>query len=379
MTNRVKGKFKIYRKKLRRRGKLTTYGKLLIEKQKLRCFYSNVKESQLKQIYNKSNNDVKPLAKFVECLECRVDTILYRSRLVPSFKSARQLINHGDVSVNGKIIKEAGFSVKEGSLISINSRKRGLILRWMLDQINNSNDEKDKKKLAESLPSSILVNRVGHYLSLVQSNGLQFVSKQGNQGNQENQGNSYLKLLDNNSKDFNLNNICLDDLDRISDKALLFKIAMYSKDKSLVLRAFEKAFGFSGQGELIKDKSSLKSLMSNVTNSSNSSLSSLTGGSKYLGTGGGSIVSMLLKEMNSSSTKGGEFNRSGPIGDFDNKLKIVYESALNLAFFKLKPLQNIVVDYKELRCIYYRHPSYNEVTYFPFKINLKKALEFYGY
>ena len=64
--------------------------------------------------------------------------------------------------------------------------------------------------------------------------------------------------------------------------------------------------------------------MSNVTNSLNSSLSSLTGDSKYLGTGGGSIVSMLLKEMNSSSTKGTEFSRSGPIGDFDNKLKIVY-------------------------------------------------------
>ena len=59
-------------------------------------------------------------------MESRLDSIIYRSKFSYSSKSARQLIMHGNVLVNGNIITNPAFYTKRGDLIKIASTQENL-------------------------------------------------------------------------------------------------------------------------------------------------------------------------------------------------------------------------------------------------------------
>jgi small subunit ribosomal protein S4 len=142
MTNRLKSKFRICKKlnrnynniwglpkgdslrsvkiEKKRKKKPSLYGKLLSVKQSFRFFYRNLQEKSFKRILKKSvNSPLTTLDRFVSFLESRLDVVLFRSCFVSSMYNARQLVNHGSVRVNGKVVRNPGTNLNQLDIIEI--------------------------------------------------------------------------------------------------------------------------------------------------------------------------------------------------------------------------------------------------------------------
>jgi small subunit ribosomal protein S4 len=106
-----------------RRGKLSTYGTLLLEKQKLRKHYA-ISEKQLRIAYaNAKKGEGQAHEKLFRTLEQRLDSVLFRSGFAPSIFAAKQFVNHGHILIDGKRVDRASYNVKEGQVISVNAEK----------------------------------------------------------------------------------------------------------------------------------------------------------------------------------------------------------------------------------------------------------------
>ncbi len=104
-----------------RRKKLSTYGELLMEKQRLRAHYG-LTERQLRFAYEKAKHgEGSTPDKFLRHLEMRLASVVYRSGLAPSIFAAKQVVSHGHVLVNGKKVDRASYSVKPSQVVSINA------------------------------------------------------------------------------------------------------------------------------------------------------------------------------------------------------------------------------------------------------------------
>ena len=102
-----------------RRKKLTEYGKQLQEKQKVRYMYG-VNERQFQRLFieAKKAKGVTGL-EFLRILESRLDNLVYRMGLARTRAGARQLVNHGHITVDGKKVDIPSFLVKPGQKISL--------------------------------------------------------------------------------------------------------------------------------------------------------------------------------------------------------------------------------------------------------------------
>ncbi|MPM21897.1 30S ribosomal protein S4 [bioreactor metagenome] len=106
-----------------RRAKLSTYGELLMEKQKLRNHYG-ISEKQLQIAYLKAKAGNSPTnEKLFRSLEQRIDALVYRSGFAPTIFAAKQIVNHGHIWVDGKRVDRASAIIKPGSVITINAEK----------------------------------------------------------------------------------------------------------------------------------------------------------------------------------------------------------------------------------------------------------------
>jgi len=106
-----------------RRSKLSTYGELLMEKQKLRNYYA-ISEKQLRIAFAKAKSgEGQTHEKLFRSLEQRLDAMVYRAGFAPTIFAAKQLVNHGHVLVDGKRVDRSSCLVKEGQVISINAEK----------------------------------------------------------------------------------------------------------------------------------------------------------------------------------------------------------------------------------------------------------------
>ena len=82
-----------------------------------------MRKKYLKEIVKSTIKEFKKLNKqatslFIEKLETRLDTALYRTHFSYSFNNARQLISHKKVYVNNKIIPYNSYLLKKGDLIT---------------------------------------------------------------------------------------------------------------------------------------------------------------------------------------------------------------------------------------------------------------------
>lgn len=102
-----------------RQRALSEFGLQLKEKQKFKVSYG-IDERNLRQIFLKALKAKGPSAmKLVEFLERRLDNAVFRLGLASSRGSARQLIVHGHIAVNGKRVRSPGFLVKIGDAIAL--------------------------------------------------------------------------------------------------------------------------------------------------------------------------------------------------------------------------------------------------------------------
>ena len=143
-----------------KRGKPSDYGTQLQAKQKMKCYYGNINERQFRNIYRKAmqkkGNTTENLVGF---LEVRLDTVTYRAKFASTVFSARQLINHGHIRVNGKKVNIPSFSVKHEDTVEIKDKSKdmGMIVSSMVSKERDipdfiQMDEKNKKARLIRIP-----------------------------------------------------------------------------------------------------------------------------------------------------------------------------------------------------------------------------------
>lgn len=109
-----------------RRGKLTEYGLQLQEKQKVRNVYG-MNEKQFHNTFLKASKmKGKAGDNFLIMLETRLDNLVYRLGLAATRRQARQLVNHGHITVDGKKVSIPSYFVKPGQVIGLKEQSRNL-------------------------------------------------------------------------------------------------------------------------------------------------------------------------------------------------------------------------------------------------------------
>ena len=111
-----------------KKGKPSDYGTQLEAKQKMKFYYGNLNERQFRNVYRKAikkrGNTTENL---VGLLERRLDTVTYRAKFAMTVFSARQLINHGHVKVNGKKVNIPSYLVKAEDNIEIKDKSKNIV------------------------------------------------------------------------------------------------------------------------------------------------------------------------------------------------------------------------------------------------------------
>ena len=108
------------------RKKLSDYGTQLQEKQKVRFMYG-VNEKQFRKIFDEAGK-MKGVhgENFLRLLESRLDNLVYRLGFATTRRGARQLVNHGHITVNGKKVDIPSYRVKLGDVISLKEDDKNL-------------------------------------------------------------------------------------------------------------------------------------------------------------------------------------------------------------------------------------------------------------
>ncbi len=117
-----------------RRKKPTDYGTQLMAKQKLKGYYGNISEKQFRRYYAEAVRRTGDTSEnLIGILERRLDTVVYRMKLVPTVFAARQFVNHGHIKVNGHRVNIPSYLVRDGDVIELGSKARqmGLVLEAM--------------------------------------------------------------------------------------------------------------------------------------------------------------------------------------------------------------------------------------------------------
>ena len=112
-----------------RPAKPSNYGIQLQAKQKLKSYYGNINERQFRNVYKKAIMKKGDSAEnLIGLLERRLDAVVYRAKLSITIFSARQLINHGHVKVNGKKVNIPSYQLKEEETIEVRDKSKKLAL-----------------------------------------------------------------------------------------------------------------------------------------------------------------------------------------------------------------------------------------------------------
>ena len=109
-----------------RKGKSSDYGNQLKEKQKVRFMYG-VNEKQFHKTFVEAEKMTGIHGtNFLRLLESRLDNLVYRIGFASTRRGARQLVNHGHVTVNGKKVDIPSYRVKVGDVIAVKESSQNL-------------------------------------------------------------------------------------------------------------------------------------------------------------------------------------------------------------------------------------------------------------
>jgi small subunit ribosomal protein S4 len=104
------------------RKKKTEYAIRLEEKQKLRFNYG-VSEKQLIRYVKKARRAGGSTGLVIlQLLEMRLDNTIFRLGFAPTIPSARQLVNHGHITINGRVLDIASYQCRPGDVIAVRDR-----------------------------------------------------------------------------------------------------------------------------------------------------------------------------------------------------------------------------------------------------------------
>jgi small subunit ribosomal protein S4 len=139
-------KYNFYMPKKRLRLRNIIYKNKLLAKQRLRRFYGNLSEKELKGLlklsaWYRNKFSIRYESRLIKNyllinLERRLDAVLFHLKWAPTIFASRQLINHGHVLVNDKIIKSAGYILSANEFIQINKKSINFVNK-LRDNYNN--------------------------------------------------------------------------------------------------------------------------------------------------------------------------------------------------------------------------------------------------
>jgi small subunit ribosomal protein S4 len=113
----------------RRKNKISDFGTQLRAKQKLKGYYGDLTEKQFRRIYGEAERLRGDTGEnLIGLLERRLDAVVYRAKFVPTVFAARQFVNHGHVTVNGKRVNIASYQVQEGDVVQVREKSRQMAL-----------------------------------------------------------------------------------------------------------------------------------------------------------------------------------------------------------------------------------------------------------
>ena len=128
------------------RKKMSEYGLQLREKQKAKRFYGLL-ETQFRNLFDKAAKRKGMTGEnLLIMLESRLDNVVFRMGFASSRKEARQLVNHGHFTVNGKKVDIPSFEVKAGDVVKVKEKS------------TSSPKFKEIKEMTISVPSWITVD-----------------------------------------------------------------------------------------------------------------------------------------------------------------------------------------------------------------------------
>ena len=122
----------------KRGKKLSNYGVQLQEKQKVRFMYG-LNEKQFRSIFEQAGK-MKGVhgENFLKLLESRLDNLVYRIGFATTRRGARQLVNHGHITVNGKKVDIPSYRCKVVDVISLMDHDKELVIvKSSLEALNN--------------------------------------------------------------------------------------------------------------------------------------------------------------------------------------------------------------------------------------------------
>ncbi len=122
------------------RGRLSDFGQQLAEKQKAKRIY-NILEKQFRLTFQKAEKKTGDTGvNFLKMLEMRLDNTIYRLGWGASRTQARQLVNHGHFTVNGRKVNIPSYAVKIGDVIKIRkSSSKNKFFRDLADKMQKAN------------------------------------------------------------------------------------------------------------------------------------------------------------------------------------------------------------------------------------------------
>ena len=115
-------------KKRPNRSRLSQYGIRLCEKRKLRYHYGLSEHQLLRYVKKAKQASGSTSRALMKSLELRLDNIVFRLGFAPTIVAARQLISHGHITVNGKLLDIPSYSCRVGDSIEVQQVKKSQAL-----------------------------------------------------------------------------------------------------------------------------------------------------------------------------------------------------------------------------------------------------------
>ena len=110
----------------RRRGKKSEYAIQLMEKQKAKYTYG-ILERQFRNLFMKANRSKGVTGEvLLQLCESRLDNVVYRMGIAPSRRSARQLVSHRHITVNGEVVNIPSYALRAGDVIGVREKSKSL-------------------------------------------------------------------------------------------------------------------------------------------------------------------------------------------------------------------------------------------------------------
>ncbi len=110
------------------RRKQSEYASQLNEKQKVKFVYG-ILEKQFRAYYDKAAKAPGMTGEnLLTTIERRLDNVVYRLGFVMTRREARQAVNHGHFTVNGKRVNIPSYLVKPGDVIEVCERSRSSVM-----------------------------------------------------------------------------------------------------------------------------------------------------------------------------------------------------------------------------------------------------------